>query len=142
MDEAWIEQMAIAYCKLAKTRRRVKVMGIKITLGKERRVAHKLRSEKDRTFEVLGDYTDPSVEGESLGWLTCLHDFHVRDTDADRPLTWYLMGSNGDPLPGIAGNYDTKASAIRAAESWMMTFIVRCRLSGLMCDVFSGYVNL
>ena len=114
----------------------------KITLGNARRVENEIRSEKDRTFEVLVDYTDPSVEGESLGWLTCLHDFHVRDTDADRPLTWYLMGSNGDPLPGIAGNYETKAEAIRAAESWMKNFIKRGRMAGLRKDLLSGEVRL
>mgnify|MGYP001355858279 CR=1 FL=1 len=117
-------------------------MEFKITLGNARRVENEIRSEKDRTFEVLVDYTDPSVEGESLGWLTCLHDFHVRDTDADRPLTWYLMGSSGDPLPGITEQYGSKASAIRAAESWMKNFIERGRMPGLMRDVISGEVKL
>ncbi len=134
--------MAIAYCKLAKTKRTTKAMGIKITLGNERRVDHKLRSEKDRMFEVLVDYTDPSVEGESLGWLTSIHEFYVRDTDADRPVAWYLVGPNGDPLPGIEERYGSKAAALRAAEIWMKNFIERGRMPGLVRDVISGRLTL
>ena len=141
-QQEWIENMAIAYCKLAKTREVTKVMGFKITLGNERRVDHQLRSEKDRTFEVLVDYTDPSVEGESLGWLTCLHDFWVRDTDNDRPAFWYLMGPNGNPLPGIEGQYGSKAAALRAAEIWMKNFIERGRNEGLMRDIMRGTIKV
>lgn len=117
-------------------------MQFKIKLGNARPVKNNIRSEKDRTYEVLVDYTDPSVEGESLGWLTCLHDFGVKDSHDVNPLTWYLMGPSGDPLPGIPGNYDTQEDAIRAAESWMKAFIERGRMAGLRRDLLSGEVKL
>ena len=141
-QQEWIENMAIAYCKLAKTKRTTKAMGIKITLGNERRVDHKLRSEKDRMFEVLVDYADPSIEGGSLGWLTSIHDFWLNDTDNDRPEFWCLMGPNGDPLPGIEGRYSSKSAAIRAAEYWMKNFIERGGNKGLVRDVISGRLTL
>ena len=91
-----------------------------ITLGHKREITNKLRHHSDVMFEVLVDYEDRP--GESLGWLTSMHDVFTGEI-----LYWYLFGQDGDPLPGITGQYKTRKKAIVAAIGWMERFIANER---------------